>query len=123
MTVELGLFDIVLYALLLCVGTILCYMLPHSVSFRRKSYEAMALDLLEQGKIKGAADIMDYLHWWHFTKETHALAALVYYKAGRIDEAKEHLAMICKPRNMLFLYLASSAKLKTLFDELKKHNE
>lgn len=31
--------------------------------------------------------------------------------------------MICKPRNMLFLYLASNAKLKTLFDELKKHNE
>ena len=75
MTVELGLFDIVLYALLLCVGTILCYMLPHSVSFRRKSYEAMVLDLWEQGKIKDAADIMDYLHWWHFTKETHALAA------------------------------------------------
>ena len=78
---------------------------------------------LEQGKIKDAAVIMDCLHWWHFTKETHALAALVYYKAGRIDEAKEHLAMICKPRNMLFLYLASNAKLKTLFDELKKHNE
>ena len=116
MTIELGVFDIVLYTLLLCTGTILCYMLPHSVSFRRKSYEAMALDLLEQGKIKDAADIMDCLHWWHFTKETHALAALVYYKAGRIDEAKEHLAMICKPRNMLFLYLASNAKLKTLFD-------
>ena len=51
MTIELGVFDIVLYTLLLCTGTILCYMLPHSVSFRRKSYEAMALDLLEQGKI------------------------------------------------------------------------
>ena len=70
MTIELGVFDIVLYTLLLCTGTILCYMLPHSVSFRRKSYEAMALDLLEQGKIKDAADIMDCLHWWHFTKET-----------------------------------------------------
>lgn len=69
MTIELGVFDIVLYTLLLCTGTILCYMLPHSVSFRRKSYEAMALDLLEQGKIKDAADIMDCLHWWHFTKE------------------------------------------------------
>ena len=43
MTIELGVFDIVLYTLLLCTGTILCYMLPHSVSFRRKSYEAMAL--------------------------------------------------------------------------------
>ncbi len=58
-----------------------------------------------------------------FHKRDTPLAALVYYKAGRIDEAKEHLAMICKPRNMLFLYLASNAKLKTLFDELKKHNE
>lgn len=76
MTIELGVFDIVLYTLLLCTGTILCYMLPHSVSFRRKSYEAMALDLLEQGKIKDAADIMDCLHWWHFTKETYLLSEI-----------------------------------------------
>lgn len=76
MTIELGVFDIVLYTLLLCTGTILCYMLPHSVSFRRKSYEAMALDLLEQGKIKDAADIMDCLHWWHFTKETLILSEI-----------------------------------------------
>ena len=123
MTIEISKFDIMIYAILLCAGSVLCYKVQRSGSFRQKSYEAMALDLLEQGKIKDAADIMDCLHWWHFTKETHALAALVYYKAGRIDEAKEHLAMICKPRNMLFLYLASNAKLKTLFDELKKHNE
>lgn len=120
MTVELGLFDIVLYALLLCVGSILCYTLPNSVSFRRKSYETMALDLWEQGKFEDAAYIMDCLHGWHFTKETHALAAVVYYKAGRIDQAQKHLAMICKPKNLLFLYLASNAELKTLFDELNK---
>ena len=123
MTVELGLFDIVLYALLLCGGTILCYILPHSVSFRRKSYEAMVLDLWEQGQFGDAAHIMDCLHWWHFSKETHALAAIVYYKAGRIDEAQEHLTMICKPKNVLFLFLTSNATLKTLFDELKKHND
>lgn len=109
-----------LYALLLCVGTVLCYKLPNSVSFRRKSYEAMTLDLLEQGKFGDAAYIMDCLLGWHFTKETHALAAIVYYKAGRIDQAQEHLAMICKPKNLLFLYLASNAELKTLFDELNK---
>ena len=82
----------------------------------------MALDLLEQRKFGDAACIMDSLHWWHFTKETHALAAIVYYKAGRIDEAQEHLAMICKPKNLLFLYLTSNGTLKTLFDELKKHD-
>lgn len=120
MTIELGLFDIVLYALLLCAATVLCYKLPHSVSFRRRGYEAMALDLLEQGKIEDAAYLLDCLHWWHFTKETHALAALVYYKAGRIEETKAHLAVICKPRNMLFLYLASNATMQMLFDELHK---
>ena len=120
MTVELGLFDIVLYALLLCAATGLCYKLSNSVSFRRKSYETMALDLWEQGKFEDAAYIMDCLHGWHFTKETHALAAVVYYKAGRIDQAQKHLAMICKPKNLLFLYLASNAELKTLFDELNK---
>lgn len=120
MTVELGLFDIVLYALLLCAATGLCYKLSNSVAFRRKSYEAMTLDLLEQGKFGDAAYIMDCLHGWHFTKETHALAAVVYYKAGRIDQAQKHLAMIYKPKNLLFLYLASNAELKTLFDELNK---
>jgi len=120
MTVELGLFDIVLYAFLLCAATGLCYKLSNSVAFRRKSYEAMTLDLLEQGKFGDAAYIMDCLHGWHFTKETHALAAVVYYKARRIDQAQKHLAMICKPQNLLFLYLASNAELKTLFDELNK---
>ena len=120
MTVELGIFDIVLYALLLCTATGLCYKLPNSVTFRRKSYEAMTLDLLQQGKFGDAAYIMDRLHRWHFKKETHALAAIVYYKAGRIDQAQEHLATICKPQNLLFLYLASNAELKTLFDELNK---
>ena len=119
MTVELGLFDIVLYAFLLCAATGLCYKLSNSVAFRRKSYEAMTLDLLEQGKFGDAAYIMD-CHGWHFTKETHALAAVVYYKARRIDQAQKHLAMICKPQNLLFLYLASNAELKTLFDELNK---
>ena len=122
MTVEVGIFDIVLYALLLCTATGLCYKLPNSVAFRRKSYEAMTLDLLQQGKFGDAAYLMDCLHGWHFTKETHALAAIVYYKAGRIDQAQEHLAMICKPKNLLFLYLASNAELKTLFDELNKQN-
>lgn len=62
MTVELGLFDIALYALLLCVGTILCYMLPNSVSFRRKSYEAMALDLGSRESSK-----MQHISWIAYT--------------------------------------------------------
>lgn len=123
MTIEIGLFDIALYALLLCVGIVLCYKLPNSFSFRRRRYETMTLDLLKQGKTEDAALTLDCLHGWHFTKETHALAALVYYNAGRIDEAKEHLMVICKPQNILFLYLTSNATLKTLFDELKKHND
>jgi hypothetical protein len=123
MTVELGIFDIVLYALLLCAGTALCYKVLHSVAFRQKSNEVMVLDLLEQGKAQEAAHCVDRMQRRRFSKETHALAALVYHEAGRIDQAKEHLAMICKPKNMLFLYLASNATLKTLFDELKKHNE
>ena len=115
MTVELGIFDIVLYALLLCAGTALCYKVLHSVAFRQKSNEVMVLDLLEQGKAQEAAHCVDRMQRRRFSKETHALAALVYHEA--------HLAMICKPKNMLFLYLASNATLKTLFDELKKHNE
>lgn len=122
MTVELGLFDIVLYALLLCVGAILCYKLPSSVNLRRKRYEAMVLDLLKQRKIEDAAYLLNCLHEWHFTKETHVLAALVFYETGDIERAKEHLATIRKQKNILFLYLISSTKLHMLFDELNKHN-
>lgn len=123
MTIEISKFDIMIYAILLCAGSVLCYKVQRSGSFRQKSYEAMALDLLEQGKAQEAAHCVDRMQRWFFTKETHALAAIVYYKAGRIDQAKEHMAKICKPENMLFLYMASNATLKTLFDELKKHNE